>query len=137
MTTKQTAGRSIVLLLVTILAAGSSGSAAMQTAATGRLMREKLGHAQRVLEALTTSDYALLERESTALSQATKQLGWMVLKTPQYSRQSDAFLRASEDLLAAAKAHDLDLAAMHYMSLTMSCYQCHRYVKNQRIATAR
>jgi hypothetical protein len=111
----------------------SSGSA-KQTAATGRLMREKLTHAQRVLEALTTSNYALLERESSALSDATKQLGWMVLKTPEYSRQSEAFVRATEDLVAAAKHRDLDLAAMHYVSLTMSCYQCHRYVKNARIA---
>jgi hypothetical protein len=58
----------------------------------------------------------------------------MVLKTPEYSRQSEAFVRATEDLVAAAKHRDLDLAAMHYVSLTMSCYQCHRYVKNARIA---
>ncbi len=120
---------SVVLLLFT-----SSGSAAMQTAATGRVMREKLAHAQRLLEAITTSDYAMLERESQALSRATNDLAWMVFKTPEYRRQSDTFLRATEDLVAAAKQHDLDLAAMHYVSLTMACYQCHRYVKNMRIA---
>ncbi len=125
--------RAVTLVGVTVLVMTSSGSA-MQTPATGRLMREKLAHAQRVLEALTTSDYALLERESTALSEATKQLGWSVLKTPEYSRQSDVFLRATEDLIAAAKQRDLDLAAMHYVSLTMSCYQCHRYIKNTRVA---
>jgi hypothetical protein len=118
-----------------MLVATSSGAAApRQTTATSRVMREKLVHAQRLLEAITTSDYALLERESQALSKLTSDLGWMVLKTPEYRRQSDAFLRATEDLVTAAKAHDLDLAAMHYMSLTMSCYQCHRYVKNMRIA---
>ena len=133
MTMRQPFKRAVALVGVTVLAMTASGSA-MQTVATARLMREKLTHAQRVLEALTTSDYALLERESLALSLATKQLGWMVLKTPEYSRQSDGFLRATEDLVAASKQHDLDLAAMHYMSLTMSCYQCHRYVKNMRIA---
>ena len=130
---KRDVTRAVLLVVVTVMAMASSGSA-MQTAATGRLMREKLTHAQRVLEALTTSDYALLERESTALSAATKQLGWMVLKTPEYGRQSDAFLRATEELVAAAKQRDLDLAAMHYVSMTMSCYQCHRYIKNMRIA---
>jgi len=52
----------------------------------------------------------------------------------EYGRQSDAFLRATEELVAAAKQRDLDLAAMHYVSMTMSCYQCHRYIKNMRIA---
>jgi len=133
MTMGNTCKRTVALVGLTLLVTTSSGSA-KQTAATGRLMREKLTHAQRVLEALTTSNYALLERESSALSDATKQLGWMVLKTPEYSRQSEAFVRATEDLVAAAKHRDLDLAAMHYVSLTMSCYQCHRYVKNARIA---
>ena len=133
MTMKRGVKRAVAVAAVTVLIMGSSGSA-MQTAATGRLMREKLTHAQRVLEALTTSDYALLERESAALSEATKQLGWMALKTPEYSRQSDAFLRSTEDLVAAAKQRDLDLAAMQYVSMTMSCYQCHRYIKNMRIA---
>ena len=98
-------------------------------------MREKLAHAQRLLEAVVTSNYTLLETESQALSKATKDPGWMVLKTPEYARQSDTFLRATEDLVAAAKAHDLDAAAMHYVSLTVSCYQCHRYVKNMRLAS--
>jgi cytochrome c556 len=132
MTMRQTSKRIVVLVGLAVLVMTSSGSA--QTVATGKVMREKLTHAQRVLEALTTSNYALLERESSALSDATKQLGWMVLKTPEYRRQSEAFVRATEDLVAAAKQRDLDLAAMHYMSLTMSCYQCHRYVKNARIA---
>src|SRR5438105_3237772 len=119
------------LALLTAIILLLSASASTQTTATARLMREKLTHAHRVLEALTTSNYALLEHESMALEETTKELGWMVLKTPEYERQSDAFLHAAEDLVAAAKHRNLDLAAMHYVSLTMSCYQCHRYVKNQ------
>jgi cytochrome c556 len=133
MTRKTLTGVLGVLSMMLVLGT-SSGSAAPQTAATSRVMREKLTHAQRLLEAITTSDFALLERESQALSKVTSDLGWMVFKTPEYRRQSDTFLRATEDLVAAAKQHDLDLAAMHYVSLTMSCYQCHRYVKNMRIA---
>jgi hypothetical protein len=132
MMTKRTATQAIGALVVVMI--GLTSSASMQTPATGRAMREKLVHAQRLLEAITTSDFALLERESQALSRVTSELGWMVLKTPEYRRQSDTFLRATEDLVAAAKARDLDLAAMHYVSMTMSCYQCHRYIKAMRIA---
>lgn len=110
----------------------SSGSA-MQTSATGTLMRQKLTHAQRVLEALTTSDYALLERESAELARATTQPGWMVLKTPEYRKQSEAFLKATDRLVAAARQRDLDAAARHYTELAMTCYQCHRHMKDMRI----
>ena len=98
-------------------------------------MREKLGHAQRVLEAITTSDFGLLERESEALARATNDSSWTVLKTAPYRRQSESFVRATEDLVAAAKQRDLDTAAMHYLTLTMTCYQCHKYMKSIRIAS--
>ena len=110
------------------------GDGAGQTPATGRLMRDKLTHAQRLLEALTTSDYALLERESDALTRIPSMQGWMVLQSPEYRRYSDAFLRATGDLNIAAKARDLDEAMMHYQTLTASCYQCHRYLKSRRLA---
>ena len=111
------------------------GSAAMgQTVATGRIMRDKLAHAQAVLEALTTSNYEMLKSHSTELSKATGRAGWDVLRTPEYRRYSEAFLRSTEDLVRAANARDMDLAMIHYTSMTNSCYQCHRYVRNARIA---
>ena len=54
--------------------------------------------------------------------------------SPEYNRQSGAFLRAIDDLRDAA-GMDLDGAASSYMSLTLTCFQCHRYIKNRRIAT--
>lgn len=105
-----------------------------QTQATGRVMREKLTHSQRILEALMTSDFTLLERESAELQKVTESQAWAVFNSPEYIGHTAAFLRASRDLSAAAKARDLDAADLHYMSLTLSCFQCHRYVKIMRIA---
>ncbi len=105
-----------------------------QTAATGRVMREKLTHTQAVLEALTTSNYEMLKSHSTELSKATSRPGWDVLRTPEYRRYSEAFLRATEDLVRAAEARDMDLAMAHYTEMTNRCYQCHRYIRNSRIA---
>jgi hypothetical protein len=122
----------ITSLLVGLAAAGSTLQG--QTAATGRVMREKLTHSQRILEAILTSDFALLERESGALSRATELPGWFVLKGPEYRKYSATFLRATRDLIEAAKERDLDAAATRYTTLITSCYQCHRYMKNARIA---
>ena len=127
--------RIIQLSLAFVSIVALAPAAPAQTSATGRLMREKLAHTQRILEALTTSNYDLLARESVALSQATNAPAWTVLKMPEYRRYSDEFLRVTEDLAAAAKNRDLDLAAMRFGALTMSCYQCHRYIKNMRLAS--
>ena len=97
-------------------------------------MRQKLGLSQRLLEAILTSNFAALEEQSAALARMTEAPGWTVLKTPEYRRYSEAFVKATDDLRASARDRDLDAAALHYTALAMSCYQCHRYIKNARIA---
>jgi hypothetical protein len=131
---QKTSIRLVVVLLPAALIAmfGSTGSA--QTPATGRVMREKLGHSQKILEAILTSNFALLERESAALAKATDSPAWTVLKGPEYMKQSDAFLKALRDLSDAAKGHDLDAAAQRYNALTTSCFGCHRSMKDRRLA---
>lgn len=122
--------RSLAVLGVVVM----SGTAVPgQTPATGLVMREKLAHSEQILEAVMTSNYPLLQRESEALAQATKAPAWAVLKTPEYARYSAAFLTATQDLIEAARQRDSDAAALRYVSLTLTCYACHRYVKGARI----
>jgi hypothetical protein len=52
-------------------------------------------------------------------------------------RHSEAFLRAIDDVIEAAKLRDLERASLGYMSLTASCVNCHRYLARARIAAAR
>jgi len=124
-----------VLFAVAILTPMLMPAASAQTVATGRLMREKLAHAQKVLEAIMTSNYAMLDKESSALERVSEDPAWMVLKTPEYRRYSASFMRASQALVAAAKDRDFDAAEVANQSLMTSCYQCHRYVKNARVVT--
>jgi hypothetical protein len=123
-----------VVRLVVVLVGMSGLTGFAQTPATGRVMREKLGHSQKILEAILTSNFALLERESTALAKATDAPAWTVLKGPEYMKQSDAFLRALRELTDAAKARDLDTAAQRYNALTTTCFGCHRAMKDRRLA---
>jgi cytochrome c556 len=122
----------VVVALLLVAIAGSAGIA--QTPATGRVMREKLGHSQKILEAILTSNFAMLDRESAALAKATESPAWTVLKSPEYMKQSDAFLQALRELTAAAKERDLDAAAQRYNALTTTCFGCHRSMKDRRLA---
>jgi len=97
-------------------------------------MREKLGHSQKILEALTTSNQTLLLTESEALTRIAASPVWNELRTPELRVYTDNFLKAVADLNASAKRRDLDTAAVNYTALTTSCYQCHKHLKGARIA---
>ena len=122
------------ILMMSALVLISVSAPAGQTAATQRVMREKLVHAQGILRAIMVSDTQLLEKESVALVRLTKEDGWQVLTSPEYLRQSAAFTQTLDDLVDAARRNDLDGAAVAYASMTMRCYQCHRYLSRQRRA---
>ena len=120
------------LTLGFLLLAG--GLASAQTPRTGVVMREKLGHAQKILEALTTSNQALLLSESEALSRIAASPVWTELRARELRVFTDNFLRSVADLSASARRRDLDAAAVNYNSLTTACYQCHKHLKDTRIA---
>jgi hypothetical protein len=119
-------------VLTTVLTA--SAITAAQTSALDRLMRQKLDHSQAILAAVVTSNWPELQRHSQALIDLTGDPAWTVLKTPEYATQSEAFVRAARELVAAATRRDLDGTPVAYMSLTLRCVECHRYVARTRIA---
>jgi len=122
--------RFFAVALVLLTASATSA----QTARTGRLMREKLQHSQRILQALTTSDWALLQREAQALTSVTKNPTWVELITPELRPYTGAFQKALADLTSAADRRDYDSAGASYTALTSSCFGCHKHVMNLRIA---
>ena len=121
-----------LLIGVVLIASVGATSGATQTVALNRLMRTKLEHVQQILANVVTSNWADLERHSEELRRAARDPAWAVLTTPEYVRQSEAFLRASEDVLEAAKRRDEEAAPIAFVALTMSCVQCHRHVARMR-----
>ena len=116
----------------------SAGIATAQTPRTGTLMREKLAHSQKILEALTTSNQMLLLRESEALQHIAESPQWTAeLRTPELRSYADSFVKTVAGLSAAARRSDLDAAAALYNTMTTACYQCHKRLKDMRIATIR
>jgi hypothetical protein len=98
------------------------------------IMREKLGHAQKILEAVVTNDWITLETHSRELERLTRDPRWLVLKHPDYARHSSAFVRAVEDLHLAAVQRDLESAPKAYVAVTLQCVACHRDLARERQA---
>jgi hypothetical protein len=98
------------------------------------VMRVKLDHAQKILEAVVTSDWVGLETHSRELQRLTADPGWTVLKYPEYAKHSTAFVQAIQVLHRAAAQRDLEETPKAYVAVTLQCVECHRYLARQRIA---
>jgi hypothetical protein len=121
----------IVCLAVTL----SIGAAPPQSTPLKRVMRTKLEHSQGALEALVTSDWPALETHAVAMGQLPTDPRWAALSTPEYVRYTRDFVSAAQSLVEAAQRRDLDAAPIAYVTMTLSCVQCHRYVARSRVAT--
>jgi hypothetical protein len=124
-----------VAVLMMAVTTGTMPSA--QTSGTKQVMRAKLDHSQKILEAVVTSNWQLLDRESREMALVVRDPAWSSMVMPEFIRQSEAFLRATNDLTEAAKLRDLESASLGLISLTTSCVSCHRDLARARIVTAR
>lgn len=113
---------------------GVVGAAGAQGPELTRVMREKLLHAQRVLEAVVTSDWHALETHSRALEQLTASPGWSALKYPEYAKHSATFVSALQHLRRVAGERDSGKATDAYTAVVRRCVECHQYVARARIA---
>lgn len=98
------------------------------------LMRQKLEHAQKILEGTTSEDYELVLKHAAELRNLTGEKEWKVLPTVEYNQLSMEFLRAVDSLESAAKVKEQDGVDLAYLNLTMKCMYCHKYVRTTRAA---
>lgn len=97
-------------------------------------MRGKLTASQSVLDGLVTEDFKKIEKGGLKLLVMSKAADWQVFKTGTYAQYSAEFQRSADRLVKMAKKKQLDSAALSYMHVTMTCINCHKYVKKERLA---
>ncbi len=96
-------------------------------------MKAKRERAHAVLDALTAGDYAALRRNAEGLYIIAEMRVFIsAFKTEQYRFQATAFKNAADDLLTAAKAKNLDAAALAYSDMTRTCVKCHTHFRGVR-----
>ena len=111
---------------------GTAEPVAQRPDQVAAFMRVKLTHSQDVLEGLAIEDFDLIDKGAQQLSLTSEDASWQVLQTEDYARQSAEFRRSCDRLRKAAKAKNLDGAALAWMEVTMKCVQCHKYVRDER-----
>jgi hypothetical protein len=99
-------------------------------------MRMKLDHTQRLLEGLALNDFELIHKEAQQLSILSRDEDWNVFETAEYRQHSLDFRKAADAVAAAADKKNLDGAMLGYMTLTLQCVECHKHVRDVRMAAA-
>ena len=122
----------LALALVALL--GTAATTTAQGPALDRVMRKKLEVSQQILEAVVTSRWAELEARSRDLEDLTNDPAWTVLRTKEYAGLSDTFRAAVRVLHTAAAQRDLEKTPQAYITVTLSCVECHRYLARHRLA---
>lgn len=101
------------------------------------LMKLKLKHSQQVLEGVAVEDFDQIAKNSQQLALLAQDANWLVYQTPEYRHHSADFRRIADNLTKAAKERNGDAAALAYVQLTMSCVNCHKYVRGVRMVSAK
>jgi hypothetical protein len=99
---------------------------------TKMLMRRKLDHSQKILEALVLNDLDKAGKQAEELLKVRKDPNFKVLKTVEYELWSEEFTRSAEGIIKASKDGNLEAAKLQYLSMTMSCFHCHSYTRDPK-----
>ena len=119
-----------------LLALTASFAAERKSKATREFMRDKLELSQRILEGIALEDFDLIVAKSQKLSAMSQAASWQVFDNPDYTQHSVAFRKNVEALTRAAENKNLDGVTLAYFRVTMSCVECHRYVRGKLVARA-
>ena len=92
-------------------------------------MQIKLKHSQGTLEALTMSNFDKIAYHAEQMKTLSQDASWEVYKSKEYERQSEEFRRRAETLVKAAESKSLEAATLGHFRLTLSCIDCHEYMR--------
>ena len=124
----------VALLVVGVLIWLAIRSEAPDTPNTREVMKLKLSYAQNVLEGIATEKTELIVGNAQKLSALSKAGGWRVNVTPEYQLFAAEFRRHADAVARAARDKNLDASSLAYFQMTMSCINCHRYMRDNRRA---
>jgi hypothetical protein len=96
-------------------------------------MRPKLEHSKAVLEGLALENFELIDKNARALKDLSEAAEWKVSPNVTYLRYSIEVQRLADELIEQARRKNIDGATLAYLQLTMTCVNCHKYVRQNNI----
>ncbi len=96
----------LVVLGVGLLGVGDTLASRGSSQALKNIMRLKLGHSQKILEAIVLEDFDAIEEHGRQLARLIESSEWRILQTPEFARRASSWLarEASEARIAATSS---------------------------------
>jgi hypothetical protein len=94
-----------------------------------KFMRAKLDSSGKILEGLTTADFDKIAAGARELQRTTEAEQWQVSNDGMYRQHSNQFRRVAEQLEKRAMEKNLDGASLAWVECTLSCIECHKWVR--------
>ncbi|MEX1232266.1 MAG: hypothetical protein WEB58_18620 [Planctomycetaceae bacterium] len=102
--------------------------------ALSEFMREKLAASNKILEGMCTEDFKLIEEGAAKLQELSQAEKWRISNDVMYKQHSAEFSRIAAQLQKQAKEGNLEGSALAWLQATMSCIECHKFVRSTLIA---
>ena len=124
--------RLVTTLAVLAAIAGASAVLTSQDNPTkDELMKAKAGYAHKLLDAVVLGNFEAVQDQAFRLKAVSETAEWSATKSPWYVRESDGFIRATEQLYEAAKQKDADATSLAFVDLTLRCVKCHQGLRSE------
>lgn len=95
-------------------------------------MRAKLDYARGALEGLTLAKFEVVTTNALLLRAHNYTNVFNFLGNPDYATRYTNFVRSVDQLLAAAKAENLERATVAYGEMTRGCIECHKTFRREQ-----
>jgi hypothetical protein len=116
------------------LASQEKGKAPNKEEELRLFMRKKLDACNQILEGIVTEDGPMVVAGAKTLNELSGAEKWRVSNDMLYRQQSDDFQRATKKLMEAAEKERFDDVTLKWIDTTLSCVECHKWVRGMRIA---
>lgn len=136
MTRKMTVAALVVLCGWTmgLLIAQDSKKDSTKDQPLNKMMEEKLEVSKRLLGAVAQNNFAKAEANAEELTRISIELGKRYPKNEQFQEFGKEYRNELQGLLKAVRKQNTEGMTFAYVKVTMSCFNCHTYVRETRMA---
>jgi len=97
-------------------------------------MEQKLNASSMILRGLMVDDMEMVENHADQLLKMSHEEKWRASNDMMYLQHSTQFRHAVDSLREKAGKKSIDGASLAWVNVTMSCIQCHQWVRNMVLA---
>lgn len=99
-----------------------------------KMMEDKLETSKKLLGAVAQNDFAKAETNAEELSRISIELAKKFPKNEQFQEFGKEYRNELQGLLKAARKQNTEAMSLAYVKVTLSCFNCHTYVRETRMA---